>query len=90
MPSYEFKCKVCGRVTTELLPVKLRDDADIAPICCKQKMARIFSPVRHKFLVPPGGTYYDTIGDYASTESEFREKAAKVKADQREYFYGEK
>lgn len=53
-------------------------------------MARIFSPVRHKFLVPPGGTYYDTIGDYASTEAEFREKAAKVKAEQREYFYGEK
>lgn len=75
-----------------MIPMKLRDDKDLAPECpdCKKKMTRIVSGPRHRFLVPPTGQYYDTIGDYASTEGEFREKAAKVKANQREYFYGEK
>lgn len=90
MPTYEFVCKKCRRATTQIIPMSLRDDKDLAPPCCGKPMMRVISAPPHKFLVPPTGRYYETIGDYASTEDEFRQKAAKVKADQREYFYGEK
>lgn len=86
MPNYEFRCKKCKRVTEQMLPISLCDDKDLAPVCCKKPMGRIMSPVRHSFLVPPNGRYYETLGDYAATESEFREKAAKIKQQQRKDF----
>jgi len=38
MPTYEFKCSICGRVSEEIQSFK-----DPAPECCGQSMKRLIS-----------------------------------------------
>lgn len=42
MPIYEFKCDECGKIEEIICSVKELDNLK-PPICCKQKMYRIYS-----------------------------------------------
>lgn len=79
MPRYQFRCKICNRETEDTIPVKLCDDKDMYPICCKEPMAKLLSAVPFKFDVPPSGHYFPTVGKTCSTAAEYQREADKVK-----------
>lgn len=79
MPRYGFRCDTCKRETEETIPVRLCDDKDMFPVCCKAPMKRLLSAVPFTFDVPPAGHYYPTIGKTCYSASEFVREAEKIK-----------
>lgn len=53
MPTYEYKCKVCGGVRE----ITRAYDDDTIPVCCETSMERVWSstPIHFK-----GGGFYST------------------------------
>lgn len=82
MPTYGFRCDECERETDAMIPVKLRDDPDMAPICCKKPMTRLVSSPPFKFDVSPHGYWFPTVGKTCSTAAEYQREADKVKREQ--------
>lgn len=79
MPRYGFRCAECNREEDAVIPVGLRDDPDLAPVCCEKPMTRIMSSVPFTFDVPPAGHYFPTIGKTCHSAAEFTREAEKVK-----------
>ena len=53
MPTYEYKCKVCGGIQE----ITRSYDDDTVPVCCQTSMERVWSstPIHFK-----GGGFYST------------------------------
>ncbi len=84
MPSYNHRCRECGKITLELKRVENRND----PITCDcgATADRILTPVNHVIMFRPG--YMASIGEHCDTEMEYYDKRSKIIDSKIESLYG--